>query len=300
MLSTQPAETQPPSNPPDPPSRPPHPSYSPFHPIPGLSNFRDIGGWPTTRPHTSIRTGILFRGSDTNRITPAGISKLHDLGIETDFDLRSAQQIEKTGGYREMEGIERRWTPVFVEGEYTEEKARRRYELYASEGVEGIVKAFVEILTAGAEMFRTVLRHLLATVPAPGFENPVPALFMHCTTGNNRTGVFISLLLLLLGVPVESVVEEYALSEEGLAPTRHVNVERLLKKGAFEKYGPEKAREKCERMVGARPESMRALIAEVEKKWGGAEGYFRGIVGLKQEEIEGLKNVLIVTDDGPR
>lgn len=142
-------------------------------------------------------------------------------------------------------------------------------------------------------MFRTVLRHLLAIVPPPSSSEPVPALFMHCTTGNNRTGVFVSLLLLLLGVPEELVVEEYALSEQGLAPMRHINVDRLLRKGAFKEYGPEEAKRKCERMVGARPESMRQLIIEVGKKWGGAAGYFKSVVGLSDEEIGDLKDRLV-------
>lgn len=143
-------------------------------------------------------------------------------------------------------------------------------------------------------MFRTVLRHLLATVPPPWSSQPVPALFMHCTTGNNRTGVFVSLLLLLLGVPVESVIKEYTLSDQGLAPTRHINVDRLLKKGAFKEYGPEEAKRKCERMVGARAESMQQLVIEVENKWGGARGFFKEVVGLDEEEIDKLKVLLVV------
>ena len=59
-----------------------------------------------------------------------------ELGVTVDFDLRSKQQIVNTGGYKDMEGIERRWTPVFGEGEYTEERAGRRYGLYAGEGTD--------------------------------------------------------------------------------------------------------------------------------------------------------------------
>ena len=76
-------------------------------------------------------------------------------------------------------------------------------------------------------MFRTVLSHLLSSA---SLDPPSPASFMHCTTGNNRTGVFVSLLLLLLGVTPEDVVEEYSLSDAGLAPTRHINVQRLGRK----------------------------------------------------------------------
>lgn len=145
MLSVKPAEVAPlqaaeaPSKLANAPSQiPSHLGFPPFHIVPGLSNFRDIGGWPISTPlHTSprhVRKGLLFRGSDTNRIMPEGEAKLRQLGIKTDFDLRSKQQIEKTGGYKDIAGIERRWTPVFAEEQYTEEAARKRYELYAGEG----------------------------------------------------------------------------------------------------------------------------------------------------------------------
>lgn len=91
-------------------------------------------------------------------------------------------------------------------------------------------------------------------------------------------------------------MEEYVLSEEGLAPTRHINVGRLLKKGAFQEYGPEEAKRKCERMVSARPESMWALIEEVKRRWGGPKAYFRRDVGLSDEQIQRLREVLTVEE----
>ncbi|KAH7346088.1 putative tyrosine-protein phosphatase, partial [Pyrenochaeta sp. MPI-SDFR-AT-0127] len=277
----------------------------PFHIVPGVSNFRDIGGWPITSQCSPtplhVRKGLIYRGSDTTRITATGIAKLQELNVKTDFDLRSKQQIIKAGGFKDMNdhGIERIWAPVFPDAEYTEEKTKERYKLYASENPSGIVTAFIEILVAGAPMMKIVLKHLLDTTrphtpiwQCPTFAPQQPALFMHCTTGNNRTGVFISLLLLLLGVAPEDVVQEYTLSEQGLAPTRHINVERLLKKGAFEEYGADEARQKCERMIGARASSMVALLAEVEQKWGGPEGYFKDVVGLTGDEVERVQNVL--------
>ena len=143
-------------------------------------------------------------------------------------------------------------------------------------------------------MIASVLRYLLSTASSLPSTAPPPAIFLHCTTGNNRTGVFISLLLLLLRVPPATIVHEYTLSDQGLAPTRHINVERLLAKGAFKEYGPQEARRKCERMVGAREESMWALLKEVESKWGGAEGYFGGVVGLSKEELDGVRELLSV------
>ncbi len=47
-------------------------------------------------------------------------------------------------------------------------------------------------------------------------------------------------------------------------------------------------------MVGARPESMLAMLEMVNKRWGGAEGYFKREVGLTDEEIEKFKRFMTV------
>ena len=112
----------------------------PFVDIPGLANFRDIGGWPIEDGKGvvkgTVRKGIFYRGPDTTTATDEGVVKLRSLGVTTDFDLRSKGQIEKAGGFKELEGIQRVWCPAFPDGEYSPEKAAARYVLYASDGIE--------------------------------------------------------------------------------------------------------------------------------------------------------------------
>jgi hypothetical protein len=111
-----------------------------FVSIPGLSNFRDIGGWPISDDAGNIiahvRSGIFYRGPDTAPIEPVGEKTLRDLGITTDFDLRSNGQIVKAGGFKTIEGIERVSCPAFPDGEYSPEKAAARYVQYASDGTD--------------------------------------------------------------------------------------------------------------------------------------------------------------------
>lgn len=117
---------------------------------------------------------------------------------------------------------------------------------------------------------------------------------IHCTTGNNRSGVFIGVLLSLLGVTDSSITAEYALSEVGLKAGRDEVVERLMKNPKFRDSvgGGEEGRRRAMRMVGAREESMAAMLEMVQRRWGGSEGYLRDAVGLSDEEIERVKKVL--------
>ncbi|KAH7412234.1 putative tyrosine-protein phosphatase [Phaeosphaeria sp. MPI-PUGE-AT-0046c] len=277
-------------------SSPPELPFPLFNGLRSLPNFRDIGGWPisssTTLKH--VRKSLIYRGPDTTHISPQDLSTLQSLNITTDYDLRSAGQIAKLG-FRDFSeyGIKRVWCPVFSsEDEKTEEEGvKKRYEQYASDDVSDIVEAFISTLISGSHVLATILRDLLSSVPPS-------AVFVHCTTGNNRTGPFVALLLLLLYVPKAYIVHEYYLSELGLASSRNVNVQRLLRKGAFSEYGPVEARRKCERMVGARRESMEGLLDEVERRWGGAEGYFLAVVGLSEREVQRVRDSFTAEGEG--
>jgi hypothetical protein len=95
----------------------------------------------------------------------------------------------------------------------------------------------------------------------------------------------------MLGVKPQHIAEEYALSEIGLRSTRDKVVARLMKSPVFAGAGGG-GRARAERMVGARPESMLAMLEMVNRKWGSAEGYVKGACGLTDEQAEKVKQVL--------
>lgn len=107
---------------------------------PGLANLRDIGGLSIVNDNgtsmSTVRKGLVYRGPDPSPVTESGLTILEGLGIAISFDLRSKQQIDRAGGYRELEGIRRIWSPVFGEEEYTPEKAAIRYQQYSSMDVQ--------------------------------------------------------------------------------------------------------------------------------------------------------------------
>jgi len=178
---------------------------------------------------------------------------------------------------------------VFGEAEGGPEKAALRYLQYSADGTAGIIEAFGEILTSGAPVFRTILLHLAALAPS----DTSPASLVHCSTGNNRTGVLVGVLLSLLHVSPANIVAEYALSDVALAPSRPAVAARLAKNPVFARPGGGGVA-RAERMVAARPESMVALLDLLDERWGGAEGYIREVVGLSADEVGRLKEVMVV------
>jgi len=116
----------------------------PFHDIPGVHNFRDIGGYaisPSTSPTRSLRRNYIYRCADPSRITSTGKQKLsQELGITTIFDLRSNPEIAKAEAkgtsVAQIQNVQRHHTPAFAEKDYSPENIALRYKDYAAGGPE--------------------------------------------------------------------------------------------------------------------------------------------------------------------
>ncbi|KAF2868071.1 tyrosine phosphatase family-domain-containing protein [Massariosphaeria phaeospora] len=235
-------------------------------------------------------------------------------------------------GKLEKEGLNRHWVPVFADRDYSPERLAQRYAMYMGETAEGFVRAYADILMHAGPSFRTILLYL-AGLPPPGSSSPGEhtgeseaelGALVHCTAGKDRTGIFFGLLFTFLGVDRETAADEYALTELGLAHVRDEVVGRLVQSQAVRQYvalqmqgkeaasaaeladgggdGAKKvddealvlARRAALRMAGARRENLLGSLEMVEREYGGAEGYFRGVCGLGDEELEALRRNLVL------
>ncbi|KAG8625404.1 hypothetical protein KVT40_007155 [Elsinoe batatas] len=269
----------------------------PFHHCPGLPNLRDVGGYPLTVPTCptthSVRRGLLYRSADPSRIPSQGLSLLRDeLNIRTVFDLRSVPEIQRVGAFysagdseqvKKQKGVERVWTPVFREEDYSPEKVGVRYKAY-TRGSEGFREAYRDILAGAGEAYAVIFRHLAGGTGEGKGQGGQAGTLVHCTAGKDRTGVLVAVLFGLLGVEKGRICEEYALTDRGLGLMKPVFKERLLRNEALK--GNE---EGVESMIGSRAENMRVTLELIDELYGGAEGYLRKVVGLTDGEIEGLR-----------
>lgn len=73
---------------------------------------------------------------------------------------------------------------------------------------------------------------------------------MHCSAGKDRTGVFVAVLLSMLGVADDLVADEYALTEVGLAHVRPLMIKKISENPAFKENGA--GLEGAERMSGSK------------------------------------------------
>ena len=168
--------------------------------VDGCFNVRDAGGWRAAGGR-SMRTGLLYRADEPARMSPAGQDVVDRLGLRAVVDLRGLTQFERGHGFTGRDLVHH--VPVVDRVIATDEPRRidapvdiaDLYDVMMDSQRGNIVRA-VELLA----------RHVA--------DGPV---LVHCTAGKDRTGIVVALIQAAIGVPLESIVEDYAWSD---APTR--------------------------------------------------------------------------------
>ena len=166
-------------------------------PLAGASNFRDLGGYPTTHGGAT-RWGRLFRSDTLHELTQDDLTVLRDLGLASIVDLRTAAELDRTGrgllgaepvSYLHLsvideDGGESRGIPAPADDDLA-----NRYLWYLEIGRDALVQALTMV----------------------GDASSYPLVF-HCAAGKDRTGVLAALVLEIVGVEREVIMEDYVLT----------------------------------------------------------------------------------------
>ena len=238
--------------------------------IVGAYNLRDIGGYETTAGGLT-RWGRLLRGDLLAQIPAESQAELVDFGIKTAIDLRTkAELLEKPSVLSQSLSIEYLHHDLLGDDDLPS-------GAYSFETAKGIADGYTWILEAR----QLRIKEILATLAAPG---TLPAVF-YCAGGTDRTGIIAALVLGIVGVPHETIAEDYRLSARGLIDRFHqegrpdwLSAEDLASGEAFEKL--------------AQVETMDHTLGYLERAYGSVSGYVRTI-GLTDGEIEGIRDALV-------
>lgn len=228
----------------------------------GAANFRDLGGLETADGRR-IRSGRLFRSDSLHRLTAADLEALDALGITTVIDLRAEDEIRRNGpGPLSTTGIRHINFPITDIDSPTDAETT-------------MVEAYLGLMQAAAAGFRD----LFQTLAEP---DTLPAI-VHCMAGKDRTGVAMALILATLGIPDDTIVLDYALSEANMAPLLQ------LGRGADVDLS---TLDIPSNWLEAKPESMQNLLRAISRRWGSVAGYLSGI-GVPESTRNQLRGLLL-------
>ena len=236
----------------------------------GPVNFRDLGGYETASGEIT-RWGRVYRADALHRMTVADLVAYDDLGIRMVFDLRGDTERE-----RNPDPFDSHHLPVVAQGhiDQTAWAEMQRHE----DGETWLRDLYIGLLADAGPMFGEMFR-------AMADPDGLPLLF-HCSAGKDRTGVTAALLLLWLGVPVETVLDDYTIAPEWVASGHEHDVLAMLVEAGM-------SREAAAGSLGAPRAAMAEALAVVDAAHGGIEAYLRGPAGLDGATLDALRRELL-------
>lgn len=174
-------------------------------PLEGGRNFRDLGGYETLDGRT-VRWGHVYRSGVMSDLTTNDYDYLDDLGIEVVCDLRTSQERAAEPTVWAAGEIEYLTFPDPAEDDASPFIAVfGDPEVTPAQVADAMAQSYPHMAEQQAPAYREMFDRLAA--------GEVPLAF-NCSAGKDRTGIGAALLLTALGVPRETVVTDYALSEQ--------------------------------------------------------------------------------------
>jgi protein tyrosine/serine phosphatase len=234
----------------------------------GCLNVRDLGGLPTS-DGGETRFGSVIRADSVRQLSDAGWQALVDAGVRTAIDLR---------GDHEREDDPPAELPIEVVHVPFMEANEEEWEEIAEE-LETATSSAPDDATSTRDAYLIFLERFSANVAASvrAVANaPEGAVVIHCVGGKDRTGLLSAFLLHLAGVSDDEIAADYGHSEVRLQP-RH--------DAWFAAAADDEELERLRRISASPAEAMRGVFAELERRYGGVEGYLRS-TGLSDDELE--------------
>ncbi len=247
-------------------------------PMDGLVNFRDLGGYLTNDGYRT-KWGKLLRSAAHDAISEADGAFLQKIGLKTVVDYRSGFE-EQEHPDIELAGVQYLHLRPFEDNNATN---ILDVSQFMTGGVEGAIKMLTETnrILATNRHCNSVYRELLLRLLD---ETQVP-LVQHCTAGKDRVGVGSATILLALGVPRETILEDYLLSNQN-----QLSLDKLPADGA--EVQPEQIA-MFKALTQVHKEYLQAFFDEVDNTWGGTAGYLHNGLGFTGEQLNQLKKMYL-------
>jgi protein-tyrosine phosphatase len=252
----------------------------------GGRNFRDLGGYPSADGRQT-KWRHVYRSGVMASLTEADYRRLDELGIKVICDLRTtaeraAAPFANTGSIK----------PLYRSWDYAiDPEAWSGLAEMSSPAAADLrslmMKNYAKLPWQFVDQFRAVFEHLAKS------ETP---LIFNCAGGKDRTGIAAALLLTALGVPRETVIEDYALTE------RVVDFERISTSSPEAKREAAAAgfsflsnlpREVQVPVIRSDPDYLRHSFEALEAREGSVMAFIKNRLGIDDQMLAGIRNHLL-------
>lgn len=246
-------------------------------PFSGAKNFRDLGGYQAANER-SVRWRMLYRSDDLHKLTNIDLQRLSVLYLNRVIDFRAVHETEREPdrlpagvGIRQVE------IPILDSSTRVWHDSREAMvkNLQSLDPAKYMVETNVELATR----FMPEMRKFMGEVfSADGY----PILF-HCTAGKDRTGFAAAILLRMLGIPLETVMQDYLLTNEYFltAYKWRLMLMQILRGKKFISG--------VKGFMSAHPQYLSAAFETIDREHGSFENYVRDGLRLTDKDVEHLR-----------
>lgn len=241
----------------------------------GAVNFRDIGGYPASRGRR-MRWQRIYRSDNLGGLTEADLLRLTNLGLRTlvDFRLPSERlQLPNRLPPGALETVEIGFIP---EGTIDMLRGVSRGTLGFSEVEERVIAQYRRFVTDHQTEYARALAYVLDDRKLP--------LLLHCTSGKDRTGFAIALVLMAVGTPRETILEDYVLTNSFRRDITHL----------FSAATPEAL---ANLLMSAQAKYLEAAFGQIDRTYGSTDAYLERALGL--DDAKRSKLVESLTESVP-
>ena len=260
------------------------PDYKTIDQLPLELNIRDLGGLET-KDGRHVKRGMLFRSSALAFFDEEELEPVRSLGLKTILDFRAASGVQ-----------ERPDPPVDGAAYYNKCAAFENFledlnspadlaslifdENQKGNAIEVLVSSYAASLAFSNKSYQFMFDCLLSEL--------APLLF-HCSNGKDRTGIAAMLILLALGVPEETVKEDYMLSNVN----RKEEINDLIERYNVSFDITNNVKSFLTMVGGVLPQSADMMITEILEKYGTYENYMEQEYGFDEEKLTRLRDLYL-------
>jgi len=248
--------------------------------VSGTKNLRDLGGYRAADGRMT-KWNMLYRSDNLAHLDESGMKAFEALGIRAITDLRSGPE-----RLQEPDRIPASYPgPVYNVLPINDRPVDIRV-LGRKIAMGSITDADIDDLldhrkfvtnASHREYWGAWLRDLAN-------DNATPHLF-HCTSGKDRAGFAASIFLLALGVPEETVKEDFLLSN---AVLEDYNAARIIE--IDERIPGDIDEDLFRKIMGVSEETIDLSFAEMKSRFGSIDGFIRDGLGIDDATRAKLKN----------
>jgi protein-tyrosine phosphatase len=233
-------------------------------PVAGAANLRDLGGY-ATGDGRALRWGVLYRSDSLAQLSDEDLTYLERLSLRRVVDFRSEAERERDPD-RLPDGMNVVWQPIAGQG--LDPRALQDRLLAGGVSADESAAFLIEGNRAFVNDFRDVYARFLRDLADPA---NLPTLF-HCTAGKDRTGFAAALVMLALGVPRDTAMRDYLLTNTYTQGKTRRTLQ-MIRLASWFRANPRD----LEPLFEARESYLNAAFAAIDAQPGGSEAYLRSL-----------------------